>query len=409
MQLRGFTALALTAGALVVAAPAQAAPKAQRATVLSVDRAHHVLRVVRSGKASTVRFRGKVGKRVAFGAKVSFVLKRKVATKVKFLARARALKVHGVVVRTHGSLGIRLADGKLLKLGSPSARRQSGITITLVGLKPGQRVDVTITFAGGDVNVLIRLGDGDTSLCDNRNCKATFDGVVDTIDDEAGVFTLDLGDAGAVSIAASADILDQIAEGDSVHVVARQSREDGSYTAKSVEVTDDQGDDDPGAGDPCADGSCDVSADGTVASIDFDAGTFVLHTDGGDSTFVAPDDVLGSIQVGEAVHVEAVRDPDTGDLIATDVEAADGGQAADGCADGACDVHAEGYVTVLDADAGTFTLHAGDGVADQVFEASADDLASLHVGEHVAVDGFQSPQDGTLLALLVTPLPPPHH
>jgi hypothetical protein len=388
----------------VVAAPAQAAPKAQRATVLSVDRTHHVLRVVRKGKASTVRYRGKIKKSVAFGANVSFVLKRKVATKVKFLARAHAIKVHGVVVRSHGSLGIRLADGKLLKLGSPSARRQSGITITLVGLKPGQQVDVTITFAGSDVNVLIRIGDGDSSLCDNPNCKATFDGVVDSIDAAAGAFTLDLGHAGAVSIGASADILDQIAEGDSVHVVARQSREDGSYTARRVEVTDD-----PGADDPCGDGSCDVSADGTVTAIDFDAGTFGLHGDTGDLTFVAPDDILGSIQVGEAVHVDATRDPDTGDLIAADVEATDGGPAAGGCEDGSCDVHAEGDVTALDADAGTFTLDAGGGVADQVYEASGDVVASLQVGERVAVDGFRSPQDGTLLALSVTELAPPHH
>jgi Domain of unknown function (DUF5666) len=407
MRFKSLTALALAAGALVVAAPAQAAPKAQRATVLSVDRAHHALRVVRKGKAATLHYKGKLKKNVAFGAKVSFVLKRRLATKVRYVGRARAIKVHGLVVKSRGGLGIRLGDGKLLRLGTPSARRTSGISITLVGLKPGQQVDVTITFAGGDVNVLIQIGDGDASLCDNPSCRATFDGVVDTVGDDA--FTLALGDAGAVSVAASQEILDQIEEGDPVHVVARQSREDGSYTATSVELTDDQGGDDPGADDPCADGSCDVSADGTVAAIDFDAGTFTLHADSGDTVFVAPDDLLGTLQVGESVHVDATRDPDTGDLIVADVEPADGAPSVDGCQDGACDVHAEGGVTAIDAAAGTFTVHAGDGVADQVFEAADDIVAALRVGERVAVDGFESPQDGTLLALAVTELAPPHH
>ena len=270
---------------------------------------------------------------------------------------------------------------------------------------------MTITFAGGDVNVLIRLGDGDTSLCDNPNCKARFDGRrrLDRRRRRAPSRSTWATPARSAS-PLSADILDQIAEGDSVHVVARQSREDGSYTAKSVEVTDDQGDDDPGADDPCADGSCDVSADGTVTAIDFDAGAFALHGDSGDLTFVAPDDILGSIQVGEAVHVDAMRDPDTGDLVVADVQAADGGSVADGCGDGSCDVHAEG--DVIGARHGRRHVHAArrDGVADQVFEASGDvEAGRCSVGERVAVDGFRSPQDGTLLALSVTELAAPHH
>ena len=54
-------------------------------------------------------------------------------------------------------------------------------------------------------------------------------------------------------------------------------------------------------------------------------------------------------------------------------------------------------------------MHVGDGVADDVFEATDDIVASRRIGERVAVDGFQSPQDGTLLALAVTELAPPHH
>src|ERR1043165_8986523 len=102
---------------------------ARSSTVLSVDRAHHALRVVRKGKAATLRYKGKLKKNVAFGAKVSFVLKRKLATKVRFVGRARAIKVHGLVVKSKGGLGIRLGDGKLLRLGTPSARRTSGISI----------------------------------------------------------------------------------------------------------------------------------------------------------------------------------------------------------------------------------------------------------------------------------------
>ena len=202
-------------------------------------------------------------KRVAFGAKVSFVLSgrsRPRSGSSRGPARSRS---HGVVVRSHGGLGIRLADGKLLRLGSPSARRQSGVIdhARRPEARPaGRRHD---HVRGRRRQRADPIGDGDTSLCDNPNCKATFDGVVDTIGDDGASRSTSATPARSASPPRRRSST-RSRRATRCTWSRRQSREDGSYTAKSVELTDDQGDDDPGADGPCADGSCDVSADGTV-------------------------------------------------------------------------------------------------------------------------------------------------
>src|SRR5947209_3699696 len=72
---RSMALVAAVAGMAVMAAPASAA-QVQHGTVLQVNRAHHVLRLVNRGhQARTLRYRGRLGKRVGIGSLVTYRLR----------------------------------------------------------------------------------------------------------------------------------------------------------------------------------------------------------------------------------------------------------------------------------------------------------------------------------------------
>jgi len=124
------------------------------------------------------------------------------------------------------------------------------------------------------------------------------------------------------------------------------------------------------------------------------AGSVTIQADDGSTmTFQADPVLLEDFEVGDQVDVTYYADAG-GSLAADDVEPVDDGS-------GNQDLDAIGTVTALDAGAWTITVQV-DGGGTLTFDADADLLDGVAVGDHVDVTYFQD-TDGTLVADDVEP------
>jgi hypothetical protein len=154
--------------ALLAASPAQAAkqPATRTATVLSVNHAKHVARLVWGAQAHRVSYSGTLPRTVKFGSLVT-VSGSGERKRVTPAGKARLIRVRGKVVSVRGKRGLRLADKGLLNLprkrtltASAAATTVSSgpVSVTLEGFPVGLPIEVTIRFAAdGTVNVGIRM------------------------------------------------------------------------------------------------------------------------------------------------------------------------------------------------------------------------------------------------------------
>src|SRR5436309_11581604 len=96
MRRSGAAVLAVMGAGLLLAPVAGAATR--HATVLSVNRKAHTLRVVGANhQAKTFRVKARITRKVATGAKVAFHVRGRVASHVKVLGASRQLMVKGRV------------------------------------------------------------------------------------------------------------------------------------------------------------------------------------------------------------------------------------------------------------------------------------------------------------------------
>ncbi|HEX6461382.1 MAG TPA: copper-binding protein [Thermoleophilaceae bacterium] len=144
----------------------------------------------------------------------------------------------------------------------------------------------------------------------------------------------------------------------------------------------------PGA-DPNGD---DQDVTGTITAIG--AGSVTIQADDGSTmTFQADAVLLEGFEVGDQVDVTYYADAG-GSLVADDIEPVDDGSGAE-------DLDALGTVTALDAGAGTITVQV-DGGGPMTFQADADLLDGVAVGDYVDVTYFQDTH-GSLVADDVEP------
>ncbi|HKN94267.1 MAG TPA: DUF5666 domain-containing protein [Thermoleophilaceae bacterium] len=137
----------------------------------------------------------------------------------------------------------------------------------------------------------------------------------------------------------------------------------------------------------------DQDVTGTISALG--AGSLTIQADDGSTmSFQADDVLLEDFEVGDQVDVTYYADAD-GSLVADDVEPVDDGS------DGGDDVDAIGTVTALDPNGGSITVQV-DGAGTMTFQADADLLDGVVVGDHVDVTYFQD-TDGYLVADDVEP------
>src|SRR4051794_11748929 len=306
MMRRSGAVLLAALGVCLMAAPVAGAAT-RKATVLSVNRAGHTVRVVGANhQAKTLRVKGKVARKVVTGSRVAFRVRGRFATHLRVVGASRKVTVKGRVTRAHR---IKLADGGTLKVGN--------VTVTLVGFRNGQRVEVTVAIsAAGDVNVIVKL-DGDHSDC-TANCPIEVEGHVTALVDTPGAesITVDSGEEGGTpyTFSVTAEQLATVKVGDEVEVSAHQT--DGGWVADRIEIKGDDDDNGDGKKDRV----------GVVQSIDTGAGSFMLGHPGagtslaglgesepgndGNVTVFATAEQLGALHVGEVVHVVVHRDGD---------------------------------------------------------------------------------------------------
>lgn len=295
---RGAALLAAVGVFAAVAPAAEAAAK--RGTVLSVNRASHVVKVVGANhQAASYRVKGKLGRRVKTGAKVTFRARGRAATRLKVVGTTRTISVRG---RVSNAKQIRLADGSVFKVGN--------VTVTLVGFRPGQEVEVTVAITdAGDINVIVEVAhDGDC----NGNCPLRVEGHVTALDDTDGArtITVDPGEEGGEPyvISVTAEQLALVKIGDEVEVCAHQG--ETGWVADRINVDGEDDDNHDGVEDRY----------GVVHEINTADGFFVLVHPGAASAqasdgepgfrVYATADQLAAIHVDEVVHVVVHRDGD---------------------------------------------------------------------------------------------------
>ena len=139
-------------GALTIAALAAVPAAAQAKTaVLQVDRARHALRTVdtTTQKVRSVHYRGRLARSVRPGALIRSKKASGVALRdVRRIGSVRSVEVPGTILAT-GAAGatVALSDGRPLN-----------VSLTLVGLQPGQAVTVALHFdTTGGVAITITL------------------------------------------------------------------------------------------------------------------------------------------------------------------------------------------------------------------------------------------------------------
>jgi hypothetical protein len=288
---RSLAALAAAAAALVVAPTAGASTVS--GTVLSVNRAHHVVRIVNARHdARSFAVRGAISAAIHTGSRVQLRVTGRTARRIRLLGTSSRFLVHGRVARH----AMRLADGSVLVLGSR--------TVTVVGFVSGDAVDADVAVsAGGDVTVVIRLEHEGTAGC-SGDCPVHVEGHVTGVDTTAGTFSVGTGDDGSgyTFSGASADVLASLHLGTEVAVAGHGSSAAG-YTAVHVDVRSDSGND--------CDGGRTRDFYGVVH--EFGDGQFVLGRPGdglGTVVLHASAELLASLALGEIVHVVAHRDGD---------------------------------------------------------------------------------------------------
>jgi hypothetical protein len=239
MKRRSGAAVLAALGVCLMATPVAGAAT-RHATVLSVNRSAHTLRVVGANhQAKTFRVKGRMTRTVKTGAKVAFRVRGRFASHVRVVGASPKVTVKGRVTRAHR---IRLADGKALKVGN--------VTVTLVGFDAGQQVEVTVAITdGGDVNVIVKLDD-DHGAC-TQQCPIEVEGHVTALSDTPGSesITVDSGEDGGTpyTFHVTAEQLATVQAGDEVEVSAHQT--DGGWVADRIEVKGGGGDDGSSDGD----------------------------------------------------------------------------------------------------------------------------------------------------------------
>jgi len=297
------TALAGLAGAAV---PAVAATNT--GTVLQMNRPAHTMRVVSGHQAHGYRLRGTIPAGVRVGSRISFHAGRGTATRIVARGHARTITVRGVVVRRHRRLAIRLADGRFFGHASGHGRDGGGVAISLAGLQDGELVEIDVTLRRHGVSgATVRPASDDG--CGGCGSRLDVNGVVVSVDPEAGEFSVDPGgDGDIVSFEATPAQLAALSEGDCVHV-AGVSAADGSASATTID-----------ASTACNDSADDTEVQGTITAIAPLGGAFTLTTGDGESLALGSDDgVLDGITLGSAVDVYYYRGDD-GSLVADEVD-----------------------------------------------------------------------------------------
>jgi hypothetical protein len=261
--------LALAAVLCVGATPAAASASNRQGAVLSVDRAHHRVRIVDSHhRVHRLRYRGRLARNVTPGRRVSYAARGGLLSRLRPLTRLRRLSFYGRVVSSGArGLALRLNDRGLYRIAQGSrsrshravARAASNVTVGIQGLKPGQVVLVTIADNGsGDIAITIKLVD---SAPGDSNQGPTVDdqqvtGTVSAIAADRSSVTVDVPGTGAKTFRVNdPDTLEHISVGDLVDVCYYQ---DGNeLVADDVSAAKPAGSDSSGPatpGDPTSEG-----------------------------------------------------------------------------------------------------------------------------------------------------------
>lgn len=350
---------ALAAGRVSTVKAKSRAPHARtvKGTVLQVDRAHHVLRVVEGpGKVESFRTSGRLAGAVRPGSIVSLQAQGHSATTVQARARASKLQVLGRVVSSSSKgLVVSLPDGRLFTVGSggraaahiASDQAPRTISLNIQGLTPGQLVLITVDFSSdGNISITVALepgqvpstpappapapapGSGDQSgdgsgdhssggSSDAPSCPApnVDDGKVLGVNHTNGTFTIGAAWSSDTVYSAPASVLTHIHQGDYVLVTLDPAQPGTAVNAQIVSST--VSSPDPGV----------KVADGTVSWQDSTAAQFtvVQSNHSGSLTFDAACWVMNQVWTSEDVHVIYHTAPN-GDLVADAVNANDGSE-----------------------------------------------------------------------------------
>lgn len=346
--------LATTLAVLALPAAALAAPS--HGTVLSVDRAHHVVRVVDPRhRVHDLRFNGRFA-RLHAGSRITFQARKGRITRLdRVRARARSVSFYARVVRSSArGLVLRLPDGRRLRFSSHQVRQahraaaggrrrhaviahmaggpQGTLTINILGLAPGTTVLVTESLgAGAAATITLTLpaaqanpGGGDVTGGDSGSGgDSGAGGDASGSDDAVGTITavsptgltVSSADQGALTFTVdSPEITSGYAVGDVVDV-SYDPAADGSLDAVDVEYAEQ-----------------DVT--GTVSSVS--AGSLTLSDDSGNTQTFSGDSTQGVFDgVSTGDQVDVTYHQSAGALVAdvVDDQTVDGGDGSDGSGD----------------------------------------------------------------------------
>jgi hypothetical protein len=233
----------------VLAVPAAGSAKALRATVLSLDRMHHRLRVV-TPKHAVRSFRYTAHARLRTGDAVSVQVRGGTARTVRRLGHARTVRFYGRVANA-GPTGalLRLGDGRTYRIGRAArghrlhSAQAGAVTVTL---QPGETVLVTLTLGSGQsVTISIHAveapagsdpvdnGDSADTTDDNNGNDYTVDGTVSAVDPVNGTLSVTTSQ-GPMTFSADPDLLDAVAVGDAVTLYYSRDTQTGELTADDL-------------------------------------------------------------------------------------------------------------------------------------------------------------------------------
>ena len=264
--------------------------------MLSVSSGKHVLRIVEGRRVADATYRGALPAGVTPGAKISFSSAGRRALNLVVDGRVDHVVVFGVVARVGKQLVLRLTDSSLLVL--PKGRH----------LKVGATAHLLVRFgpvAGGGSAPTTpgKTPTGPATVgCAKADCSFDVTGNVTAVDDVSGSVTVTpLGGGAALTAQPGTVNTDDVFVGDFVHIAGTQAAATGVYTLTVLDEL-------PGCDTP----DCTLTFDATVDLIA--PGSLTVADDGGDEyPITATAAQIGSVHVGDYVHIVAVQDPTTGD------------------------------------------------------------------------------------------------
>lgn len=329
-------ALALPGSALALPGSALAAGTSH-GTVLSVDRAHHLVRVVDARhRVHDYSYRGGLA-RVRPGSLLSFIARGSRITRVRSVkAGSGTVSFYARVVHSSkGRVTLVLADGHRLGFsGHQVARRrvraaldtarprrhgaiahmaasgtQVPVNVNIQGLEPGVTVLVTESVDGsGAVTITITLPPPSVTSAQQ------FSGVLTDVGQDAFMLQTADGSVLRLHMPASALAAQNLSVCDTVDVTFHQDND--LLVVDSVTVTGSDSSGDCAGGSGGGDNSTDVI--GTITSVS--ASGLTVSSDQGPMTFTVEDpSITDGYQVGDVVDVTYTQSSD-GSLDASDVE-----------------------------------------------------------------------------------------